>query len=103
MVVHGDSHAGMWLPALVEVANDNGWTLHPFVKYGCPSAGGPAEHGVVTASECDDWHAWASAETARIHPGVTISNLGANTAQYANGLRAQLPQLKAVSGSRNNS
>ena len=38
MVLFGDSHAQMWMPALLPYATSHHWTLIPFVRVGCTTA-----------------------------------------------------------------
>lgn len=38
VVLYGDSHAGMWLPALAEIARRRHWQLRFFGKPACPAA-----------------------------------------------------------------
>jgi len=65
MVVYGDSHALMWLPAFIGIARSAGWKLVVLGKSACPAelvtvanvladgqAGAPNE-------ACTRWHTWA--------------------------------------------
>ena len=74
IVVFGDSHAGMWLPALTEIASEQDWAIYPFVKYGCTAwdvvlwrdGGGGAQ------TECAEWRSWAVEQASALAPTVTI-------------------------------
>ena len=37
VVLYGDSHAGMWLPAMIRIATERHWQLRLFGKPGCPA------------------------------------------------------------------
>jgi len=39
MVVFGDSHAAMWLPALIPIAKSADWKLIPIIKFACQPGG----------------------------------------------------------------
>ena len=66
MVVYGDSHAAMWLPAFQWIATTAHWKLVVLSKPYCPAVqltiadppglGGPDQPDRI----CDDWHAWAT-------------------------------------------
>jgi hypothetical protein len=66
MVVYGDSHAAMWLPAFQWIAATAHWKLVVLSKPYCPAVrltiadppglGGPDEPDRI----CDEWHLWAT-------------------------------------------
>jgi len=76
IVVFGDSHAQMWMPTVLLMAQHDGWSVTPIVKSGCvPSAwlgkgfqGTPA----VTISQCHAWFQWARGEARTLHPQVVL-------------------------------
>ena len=69
MVLFGDSHAFMWLPAVLETARRDGWTLVPLIRFGCTprlwflSAG---------ADACRAWFRWSLRQIGQLHPDVTL-------------------------------
>jgi hypothetical protein len=78
MVVYGDSHILMWLPALDDIAISNHWRLVVLAKYFCPAGivtpanfpgfgpiGRPDEH-------CNTWHTWAVQEINKLRPNMLI-------------------------------
>ena len=78
MVVYGDSHAAMWLPALIAISKAARWQLVILSKTGCPSvsltiarltAAGTSGGAYVA---CDQWHEWALGELRRLHPDLVI-------------------------------
>lgn len=81
LVVFGDSHLGMWLPALEEIARRDGWTLYPFVKTGCS----PYDVVVLDAEKlaehtaCSSWRSWALDEIEQIRPHAVIVTSSSNT------------------------
>ena len=50
MVLFGDSHAQMWMPALLPFATRHNWTLIPFVKVGCTAQAFSVESGAEFAT-----------------------------------------------------
>ena len=78
MVLYGDSHALMWLPAFAAVAASAHWRLVVLAKPGCPAASvtvvnppylGPAG-GPYRA--CSQWHRWAISWINRNDPGLLV-------------------------------
>ena len=78
MVVYGDSHALMWLPALDSIAEQVHWRLVILTHYSCPAepveVTDPAEFGQVGAPYvvCNRWHSWAVGEINRMKPDMVI-------------------------------
>ena len=65
LVLYGDSHAAMWIPAFVAIAVHDNWRLVVLAKGACPAA--PvltsdwstwSDPGGVR-SACEKWHLWA--------------------------------------------
>ena len=76
IVVFGDSHAQMWMPDILLMAQHDGWSVTPLVKSGCvPSVwlgkGYPGTPG-ATISECHSWFQWAKGEAKTLHPQVVL-------------------------------
>ena len=106
IVVFGDSHAEMWMPAILGLAQRDGWAVVPLLKLGClasewttgahPGAG----KSLVNVSECHTWYRWATAQLRSLHPDVALvggyySYVGAAGAQWVvNGLRAAADNAK---------
>ncbi len=74
IVIMGDSHAGMWVSTLREIAETEGWRFHYFVKGGCSSADivplGSGREG--RQSGCREWRTWALDEIADLSPDIAI-------------------------------
>ena len=65
LVLLGDSHAQMWMPALVRFAVAYHWRLVPLIKDGCVPA-------VMGSGDCAPWYRWARDEVRRLHPRVVV-------------------------------
>jgi len=70
IAVIGDSHLRVWMPAIVGMAERDGWVVRPFTKPGClpfrwtrQDAGRP---------ECQTWFKWAERRARALHPTVTL-------------------------------
>jgi hypothetical protein len=78
MVVWGDSHALMWLPAFDTIAKRAHWRLVVLGKPDCPDAflayKDPPGFGPVNGryTACDQWHQWSMAWLKRNHPALVV-------------------------------
>ena len=78
MVVYGDSHAIMWLPAFDGLAKAAHWRLVVLGKPYCPAAdivvknppGIGKPDGPYLA--CDAWHKWAMSKIVRLNPNMLV-------------------------------
>ncbi|MGI8625637.1 MAG: acyltransferase family protein [Geodermatophilaceae bacterium] len=74
MVVIGDSHAGMWVQTLKQIAETAGWRFYYFVKGGCSSADivlvGSGREG--RQDSCQEWRSWALDQIADLSPDIAI-------------------------------
>lgn len=69
IVVMGDSHAYMWLPALIEMARHDHWAIVPLLRLGCT----PGKWTTSLGGEgCHEWYQWAIREITRLRPRVTL-------------------------------
>jgi peptidoglycan/LPS O-acetylase OafA/YrhL len=78
MVVYGDSHALMWLPAFEAIAKAAGWRLVVLGKVYCPAEPVTIANQPVWSDpggpdlSCDQWHRWA-AQWINVHkPGLLV-------------------------------
>ena len=74
VVLYGDSHAGMWLPALAEIARRRHWQLRLFGKPACPVAHlalWNQQQGRPFA-ECDRFRAYAEGQILAERPGLVL-------------------------------
>ncbi|MFL5937237.1 MAG: acyltransferase family protein [Gaiellaceae bacterium] len=65
VVVLGDSHAAMWMPAFVRFAVRYHWRLVPLIKTGCVPS-------VMRSGNCATWYAWALRQVRRLHPQAVV-------------------------------
>jgi peptidoglycan/LPS O-acetylase OafA/YrhL len=67
LVVFGDSHAEMWMPAVLRMAHRDAWAVVPFVKVGCvPSS------WTHRSWPCGVWYRWAINHAAALHPQASL-------------------------------
>jgi peptidoglycan/LPS O-acetylase OafA/YrhL len=69
IVVIGDSHAQHWMPAILQMAQQDGWVVLPLVKSAC------TPHTWLRYSkkpECPGWYKWAIGQARALHPDVTL-------------------------------
>ena len=66
IALFGDSHAQMWMPAILQMAFRDHWLVLPFVKLSC------VPRTWVRPGECRDWYRWARHRAAELHPDVTL-------------------------------
>jgi peptidoglycan/LPS O-acetylase OafA/YrhL len=64
IVVIGDSHAQVWLPAILHLARRDGWVVRPILNSGCSPA--------TWLDVCSRWYRWALPHAERLHPDVTL-------------------------------
>jgi hypothetical protein len=66
VALFGDSHAGMWFPALDQISIQRHWRLLIFTKAGCS----PPQ--VTLYPECNVWRQNAEAQIAAFHPAIVF-------------------------------
>ena len=76
----GDSHAQMWLPAVLHAARRDGWVVYPLLRPGCVPY---TWSGPSATSLCRTWASWATAQVRRLHP--TVALVSGNISQYSGG------------------
>ena len=69
MVVIGDSHADMWLPAILNLARRDAWSVVPLIKSGCSPASWVGSSGT---SDCHAWFSWITRRGAMLRPDVAL-------------------------------
>jgi hypothetical protein len=74
LVVLGDSHAQMWMPAILKWAAQDGWLVRPVVKSACGPYNWDPESAIVDASTppCRTWLKWAVGQVRSLRPAVTL-------------------------------
>jgi peptidoglycan/LPS O-acetylase OafA/YrhL len=74
VVMFGDSHAAMWIPALDRIGQQNDWKIIQLTKPGCVAP----DLQIWSSSlgreyaECDQWRDWAVDQIAKIQPDVLL-------------------------------
>ncbi|HEX9045153.1 MAG TPA: acyltransferase family protein, partial [Candidatus Limnocylindrales bacterium] len=70
----GDSHADHWFPALLRIANQEGWRLIPLTKYSCPFVDERIWSRWLQReyTECEAWRPKVVAALQRLKPDLTI-------------------------------
>lgn len=69
IVLVGDSHAMMWLPAVLELAWRDGWVVVPILRTGCRPDRWVTNEG---PESCRAWYRWAIREVRLLHPRITL-------------------------------
>jgi hypothetical protein len=72
VVLYGDSHAGMWLPALDLLGRRDGFRVLPLIKLGCAPFDVPQLHGGAPLPACPPFRVWALHQMARIRPADVV-------------------------------
>jgi hypothetical protein len=75
IVVMGDSHAEMWMPAILAMARRDGWAVIPLVKVRC------IPRGWSSSDECGTWFRWAERRAQALRPDVTLI-IGSRSGTY---------------------
>ncbi len=106
IVVIGDSHAEMWMPAIISLGQRDGFAVVPLLKQGCLASEwtttehSGAGHSLASLAECHAWFQWAMSQARSLHPDVALiaayySYVGTLGAQWVeNGLRAAADGVK---------
>jgi hypothetical protein len=69
IVVIGDSHAQMWMPPILQMAQTDSWVVRPLVKSGCTPY---TWTGVDATAPCSAWFNWAVRQARLIRPSVML-------------------------------
>jgi peptidoglycan/LPS O-acetylase OafA/YrhL len=67
IVVIGDSHAQMWMPTILQMAERDGWVVIPLVKVSCIP-----RSWLEARKPCNPWYRWAKRRAAAQRPDVTL-------------------------------
>jgi hypothetical protein len=92
----GDSHAQMWMPTILSIAQLQGWAIVPLVKSGCePYKWG---NGASGTPSCRTWYRWALGQAKALHPDVTLISgcCGGDTGPTAQTYESALTSLAAT-------
>jgi hypothetical protein len=97
IVVIGDSHAQMWMPAALRLANLDGWKLIPLLRPGCMPESWVDHDGMAA---CGAWYRWATREVRLLHPTVILiggavgGDRGGTAAEAAHGIVSMARALR---------
>ena len=72
VVAFGDSHMGMWLPALDAIGRSDGFRVVPFIKWACVSFDVPTRESRGDGGTCADYREWATDQIRSIDPDVIL-------------------------------
>lgn len=72
VVVYGDSHAGVWLPALDRMGSDAGFRVVPLIKYSCAPFDVAQRHDGRPYTSCPRFRRWAERKIARLDPAMVL-------------------------------
>jgi peptidoglycan/LPS O-acetylase OafA/YrhL len=67
IVVFGDSHAQMWMPTVLDMAQRDSWVVIPFVKVSCIP-----RMWFQRTGQCPTWYRWATKRASALRPDVTL-------------------------------
>jgi hypothetical protein len=97
VVVFGNSHSAMWIPALAVAAKADHWKLYPVVKESCGyDTYTDVVPGLNGANACSSWYGWAKTVIARLHPNVIVMGSYTFTKYWALGERLVISQLRPL-------
>ncbi|HET6939105.1 MAG TPA: acyltransferase family protein, partial [Nocardioides sp.] len=86
IVVFGNSHARMWIPAFDRIGEELGYQTYYFVKPNCAASlvsVGELVPGSPEWPECDDFRSWALDQIASLDPDlVVVASSGPNPVLY---------------------
>jgi uncharacterized membrane protein YebE (DUF533 family) len=86
IVVFGNSHARMWIPAFDRIGKELGYKTYYFVKPNCAASlvsVGELVPGSPLWPECDDFRSWALDQIESLHPDLAVvASSGPNPVLY---------------------
>ena len=100
IVVIGDSHAQMWMPPILRMAEREGWVVIPLLRPGCTPDTWIANRGLAA---CRPWYRWATQQARLLRPDVTLiggavgGSRGAAAGAAENGMVSMARAIKPAS------
>jgi hypothetical protein len=79
VVILGDSHGAMWLPAMERIAADKGWRIHLLTKSACTPASLTVLRKGKPYKQCDAWRKSAFKVIDKLKPDMVMV---ASTSEY---------------------
>jgi hypothetical protein len=97
LVVFGNSHSVMWVPALSLIAKAEGWKLYPIVREACAyeiyaNLNGEWDPG----NKCSTFYDWAKKTIAKLHPDVIVMGSYNETLEWVRGEEKIVRELKPL-------
>jgi peptidoglycan/LPS O-acetylase OafA/YrhL len=103
----GDSHMGMWLPALDTLGRQEHFRVVPLIKVGCAAYAVYQPSLQMPQQECDDFRTWTRARLVALRPDVIVTTArgelfmhprGGQTVaqQWTDGVRTTLTMMRSV-------
>jgi hypothetical protein len=97
VVIFGNSHSAMWVPALAVAAKADHWKLYPVVKESCGyDTYTDVVPGLDPRNACSSWYDWAKTIIAGLHPNVLVLGSYTKTTYWALGERTAIAQLRPL-------
>jgi peptidoglycan/LPS O-acetylase OafA/YrhL len=97
VVVFGNSHATMWVPAIAGAAKAAHWKFFPVVKEACGfEYYTDIVPGLGPANQCPSWFKWAKSVIKRLHPNVIVIGSYTKTPLWIRGEETTIAQLKPL-------
>ena len=76
VVVFGDSHALMWMPPILAMAQADAWNVIPLIRKGCEvpkwTGNGDSPNPAADIAVCHAWYRWALKTAQRLRPDVVL-------------------------------
>jgi peptidoglycan/LPS O-acetylase OafA/YrhL len=76
IVVFGDSHALMWMPAILAMAQVDAWNVIPLIRKGCEvpewTGNGYSFDPASNIAPCHAWYSWARQQAQLLRPDVVL-------------------------------
>ncbi len=105
ILVFGDSHAEMWMPAILGMAQQDGWAVVPLIKWQCLSAklfsfSYAMPRWLAHNSYCSAWYKWALSKVQALHPSVILMGTmyGGFQGNAAEAVRTAISQVATTLG-----
>jgi len=97
LVVFGNSHSVMWVPALSLIAKAEGWKLYPVVREACAYETYANLSGVWDSrNACSTFYDWAKKTIKKLHPDVIVMGSYNQSPRWAGGEEMIVRQLKPL-------
>ncbi|MDQ2683907.1 MAG: acyltransferase [Chloroflexota bacterium] len=115
MVMFGDSHGAMWIPALDVIGREQGWRVVQLTKPGCQAPDFPRYSPTMKReyTECAEFRTWALDQIDDIRPDLVVIASSSRDVEawvdgapsrdnieqtWANGLRTVLTRIQGAAG-----